>query len=185
MPEASLTGRLVVATPSLRDPNFLRTVVLLIDHGPGGAVGVVLNRPSTTPVGDPLPQWVERAAAPAVVFVGGPVQSQSAICLARSAAGEQREGWHPLFHRLGTVDLGIEPGLIGVDIDALRVFAGYAGWGPGQLEGEIAAGAWWVVRSVEDDAMSGEPALLWRSVLKRQSGALAAAANFPPDLSVN
>lgn len=186
--EASLTGRLLVATPSLRDPNFSRTVVLLIDHGTGGAVGLVLNRPSSTSVADPLPQWEDRAAEPAVVFVGGPVQTDSAICLAHtgpSRASEASEGWQPLFDQLGTVDLRSEPGRIGIDIDGLRVFAGYAGWAPDQLEGEVAAGAWWVVRALPGDALCAEPRLLWRAVLRRQRGFLAAAANYPSDLSMN
>ncbi len=184
MPER-LAGRLLVATPSLRDPNFERTVVLLLDHGPDGALGLVLNRPSGTAVGDPLPQWGARAAEPAVVFVGGPVQPDSAIGLARSERAEAASGWQPLFDRLGTLDLGRAPGEIDAAIDALRVFAGYSGWGSGQLETEIEAGAWFVVDAAPGDALGAEPLGLWRRVLKRQKGLVSAIANFPPDLSVN
>jgi len=185
MAEDRLTGRLLVASPVMRDPNFDRTVVLLLDHGDEGALGLVLNRPSDTAVDDPLPQWGGRAADPPVVFVGGPVAKASAICLARSSDGDGSEGWQPLFGQLGTLDLALDPGDVGVPIDRLRVFAGYAGWGAGQLEGEIAAGAWFVVGAEAEDALSSDPAGLWRRILRRQRGVLASVANFPADLAVN
>jgi len=180
-----LTGRLLVAAPNLGDPNFHRTVVLVLDHSEEGALGLVLNRPSATALAEPLPDWHDRAAPPAVVFVGGPVRPESAICIARSDAVGGSDGWQPLFARLGTLDLGRPPAEVGVVIDRLRVFAGYAGWGSEQLEGEIAAGAWWVVDADPDDALDAEPRQLWRTVLRRQRGALAAIANFPADLTVN
>jgi putative transcriptional regulator len=162
-----LAGRLLVATPNLLDPNFRRTVVLILDHHPDGAMGLVLNRPSETAVGDPLPQWREHAVEPAVVFA------------------PRSEGWQPLFDRLGTVDLARSPGELGVDIDAVRVFAGYAGWGANQLEGEIEAGAWYVLDAGPGDVMCAEPTGLWRSVLRRQPGLLSAVASYPADLSEN
>jgi putative transcriptional regulator len=180
-----LAGRLLVATPNLLDPNFRRTVVLILDHHPDGAMGLVLNRPSETAVGDPLPQWREHAVEPAVVFVGGPVRQEAAICLARAAGAPRSEGWQPLFDRLGTVDLARSPGELGVDIDAVRVFAGYAGWGANQLEGEIEAGAWYVLDAGPGDVMCAEPTGLWRSVLRRQPGLLSAVASYPADLSEN
>jgi putative transcriptional regulator len=185
MPADRLAGKLLVATPLLRDPNFHRTVVLLLDHGADGALGVVLNRPSDTSVDEPLPQWRVHAAEPAVVFVGGPVAPGSAICLARAGAEEEREGWQPLFDRLGTVDLGRSPVDLGLPIEGMRVFSGYAGWGPSQLEGEIDAGAWFVLDAEPGDALSGDPRSLWRSVLRRQPGVLGAVANFPPELAAN
>jgi putative transcriptional regulator len=178
-----LTGRLLVAAPALRDPNFDRTVVLLLDHNDEGAVGLVLNRPSATAVDDALPQWGDRATEPSVVFVGGPVSPTSAICLA-GATVPARDGWQPLFGSLGTLDLARDPDEV-ADIDWLRVFAGYAGWGAGQLEGEIAEGAWFVVDVQPGDAVCVQPGTLWRDVLRRQPGALAAVANFPADLAVN
>jgi putative transcriptional regulator len=188
MSDGRLAGRLLVATPSLQDPNFRRTVVLLLDHGPAGALGLVLNRPTPADVGGALSLWRERLAPPGVVFAGGPVQTDAAICLAHSAdpgMAITSPSWQPLFDGLGTLDVARSPVDVDVPIDAVRMFAGYAGWGEGQLDTEIDAGAWWVLRSRPDDALGGEPDGLWRSVLRRQPGSLGAAASFPADPSVN
>ena len=180
-----LKGRLLVATPSLGDPNFERTVVLVLEHGEDGAVGVVLNRPSETELSDPLPGWQRFATAPQVVFVGGPVSPDAAICLARSWPDEQVEAYQPLLDSLGTVDLSADPDEVASALAAIRVFVGYAGWGPGQLEGEIDAGAWFVVDARPEDALSAEPEGLWEAVLRRQRGPLAMFANFPTNPSMN
>jgi putative transcriptional regulator len=179
-----LTGHLLVASPALSDPNFDRSVVLMLEHNDESAVGVVLNRPSTTTVHEALPQWGDRAADPPLVFVGGPVNPSAAICIAGSDATEA-EGFRPLFGRLGTLDLGRDPDDLTVPVDWLRVFAGYAGWSAGQLEGEIEAGAWFVLAAEVGDATTPSPELMWHNVLRRQSGLLAAVANIPTDLSVN
>jgi putative transcriptional regulator len=176
-------GRLLVASPSLHDPNFERTVILLLEHGEG-ALGVVLNRPSDTAIDEPLPAWRLQAAEPSVVFVGGPV-GEAAICLAHSRGSAPADGWQQLFGDLGTLDVARDPDEVGVPVDGLRVFAGYAGWGAGQLEEEIAAGAWFVLDAEPEDAFSPDPAGLWRRVLRRQRGMLSTVANFPADLSVN
>lgn len=178
-------GRLLVATPNLGDPNFDHTVVLLLEHSDGGALGVVLNRPSETHVVGPLPEWDAHAAHPSVVFSGGPVAPSAAIGLARTGLAEEAEGWAPLLGLLGTVDLGRHPADLAVMVESLRVFAGYAGWGQGQLEGEIEAGAWFVVDAEPEDAFSPDPERLWRTVLKRQRGRLAIFANLPSDPSLN
>ena len=182
--DGELTGKLLVAAPALRDANFLRTVVLILEHNDSGAIGVVLNRPSSTPVSDALPQWQPIAADPAVVFVGGPVQVTAAICLATSDEARV-EGWQPLFGPLGTLDLERAPDELGVSIQALRVFAGFASWGPGQLEGEIEAGAWFVVDAAPGDALTDVPRKMWHEVLRRQRGALSQLAGFPLELSHN
>jgi putative transcriptional regulator len=183
-PEPSLTARLVVATPALRAPEFDRTVVLLLDHGDHGALGVVLNRPSELAVAEPLPQWEAYVADPPVVFVGGPVAPSAAICLARARSADEVPAWKPLFDGLGTLDLEGHPDDVPV-LERLRVFAGYAGWGPGQLEGEIAEGAWFVVDSQPSDALSEAPRGLWREVLRRQGGDYELVSNFPPDPTLN
>jgi len=180
-----LAGKLLVASPALHDPNFDRTVVLVIEHGADGALGLVLNRPSDTEIGEPLPQWGRQAAEPTVVFVGGPVSRTSAIGLGRSPEAGRAAGWQPLFGPLGTLDLGLDPDQVGVPIEHIRVFAGYAGWGPGQLEAEIDASGWFVVAAEAEDVLSADPRMLWRRVLRRQPRALAALANFPVDLSNN
>jgi putative transcriptional regulator len=184
MSDPSLTSRLLVATPVLQSPDFARTVVLVLEHGEHGALGVVLNRPSELAVAEPLPQWEPFVVDPAVVFVGGPVAPSAAICLARAGDATEIEAWMPLFDGLGTVDLEGHPDDIPV-LDRVRVFAGYAGWGPGQLEGEIEEGAWFVLDSDPDDALSTEPGGLWRTVLKRQGGEYALVSTFPPDPTMN
>lgn len=184
---ASLKGALLVATPMLADPNFERSVILMLEHTDEGAVGVVLNKPSTIDFNEPLPDWYGFAAYPPVVFVGGPVSQGSAIGLARSRDPEPAttDGFTRVVGRIGTVDLALDPAELGVGIEEVRVFSGYAGWSAGQLEGELEEGAWWVVESEPDDAMCGEPDDLWREVLRRQSDMLALFANFPLDPSLN
>jgi putative transcriptional regulator len=179
-------GKLLVATPRLADPNFSRTVVLLLAHGDQGALGLVLNRPTATPLASPLPQWEDLASGPGVVFVGGPV-TEGTICLARvrSEISVPDDAYLPLQGTLGTVDLEADPAFVAPWVEQLRVFAGYAGWGPGQLEGEIEEGAWWVLEGLPGDAFSDEPGGLWRRVLRRQGGNLALSSYFPPDPSLN
>lgn len=186
----SLSGSLLVAAPVLRDPNFERAVVLLLEHGEAGALGVVLNRPTDTDVGVALPRWDRLAAAPPVLFTGGPVAPTAAICLGRGqvgavGGGDDVEGWSPLFDGVGSVDLERDPDDLAGAVEQVRVFAGYAGWGPDQLEGELATGAWYVFRAMAADVVSPEPADLWRTVLRRQGGALAMVANFPADPAMN
>jgi putative transcriptional regulator len=182
MSDGAEAGRLIVATPSLRDPNFARTVVLLLESNEEGALGLVLNRPSRTSVAEVLPQWWPIASEPAVVFGGGPVSPSSAICLAAGGA-EPGTGYAPLRAGLGTVDLDRDPDE--VSVQALRVFAGYAGWGAGQLQGEIAEGAWYVLDARPDDAFSDDPAELWSRVLRREGGSLALVATCPIDPTMN
>ena len=132
--------RLLVAVPAMLDPNFFRTVVFMVEHNAEGALGIVLNRPSETDLGDVLPEWRAFASEPPVAFVGGPVQQQEALIgLARVARVEDSSSWQPLLGRVGTVDLGAEPDAVHSDLEAVRVFAGYAGWGPEQLESELGA----------------------------------------------
>ena len=180
-----LAGRLLVAAPSLRDPNFDRTVVLVLEHGEEGALGLVLNRPTETDLLATLPRWAPFAAQPTVLFVGGPVAPAAAIALAAVPAGAkgEGEGWLPLFDGLGSVDLERDPEELAVG--GVRVFAGYSGWGPGQLEAELGTRAWYVVHAVPGDALSERPGDLWSEVLRRQGGSLKLVADFPPDPTMN
>ncbi len=180
-----LKGRLLVATPALSDPNFDHTVVLVLEHGEDGAIGVVLNRPTPTELADALPGWHRLAADPPVLFSGGPVAPDAAICLGKGWPGEEVEGYEPLFGTVGTVDLTVDADSVSSALQSIRVFVGYAGWGEGQLEGEIEAGAWFVVDSHPDDALSGQPDDLWQVVLRRQRGSVAMFANFPPNPAMN
>lgn len=182
---SSLSGRLLVAAPMLSDPNFDRTVVLMLEHGDEGGLGLVLNRPSTIEVRGPLPDWESMATPPQVVFVGGPVSQGAVIALARVETERRTEAWSRVLPRIGVLDLNTDPAEAGVDVEEVRIFTGYAGWGAGQLEGEIREGAWFVVDALPADALATDPDLLWPEVLRRQGGALGRLALYPPDPSVN
>ncbi len=184
-PPGPLKGRLLVAVPGMYDANFDRTVVLVLEHGEDGAVGLVLNRPSDTEAAVAVPGWDLVAAAPAVVFVGGPVVPAGALALGEVSDPEGAEGWTSVLGRVGLVDLARAAEGSPPDVERARLFAGHAGWSAGQLEGEIAAGGWFVVDGEPDDAFASRPGELWRAVLARQHGRLAWFANCPPEPSVN
>lgn len=184
-------GQLVVATPELLDPNFARTVVLLLQvDEDDGALGLVLNRPTGTDVEEVLPGWAALSATPQVVFTGGPVQPTAAICLGRGrpggplvAAFAELEGMPG--GSVGTVDLEVSPEALHATVNEVRLFAGYSGWSPGQLEAEVDEGAWWVLDALPVDAFDGRPEGLWQRVLLRQGPPLAFAASYPADPSLN
>lgn len=180
----SLRGRLLVASPVLADPNFARAVVLLLEHDESGALGVVLNRSSETPLAEVLPQWTGLAAEPGRVFVGGPVEPQAALCLAVVGPGPPPGGFRPVTRGLGVLDLDLDPDVANA-VRRLRVFAGYAGWRAGQLEEELSLGGWYVVEGEPEDAVTGQPGQLWRAVLRRQPGSLALLASYPADPRLN
>jgi putative transcriptional regulator len=192
---ASLRGRLLVATPPLVDPNFARTVVLMLEHGAEGSLGLVLNRPSTTELADALPAWYDIVSRPALVFIGGPVSADAVIALGRRphappAAPDSRpaaddDGWIPLIGDLGTIDVGRDPSDVAPGVEELRVFLGYAGWAPHQLEEELRQGSWFVVEADATDAFATDPSSLWTDVLRRQPSRIAIFATCPPDPSVN
>ncbi|MDH6226705.1 putative transcriptional regulator [Streptomyces sp. MJP52] len=182
---SSLTGRLLVATPALADPHFARAVVLVLDHDGQGSLGVVLNRPTPVGVADILDDWADWTGEPGVVFQGGPVSPDSALGVAVVPGGAGPVGWRRVHGAIGLVDLEAPPGLLGAALGSLRIFAGYAGWGPGQLEDELADGAWYVVESEPGDVSSPAPGRLWRDVLRRQRGELAMIATYPDDPTLN
>lgn len=181
-----MTGRLLVATPTLKDPNFDRTVVLLVAHEPNGALGVVLNRATEVPVSEVLGSWGGLARDPAVLFEGGPVQPESAICLARlRTPGQRLRGFHRITGSIGTVDLSQDPERLRESVTGVRVFAGYSGWSGGQLEEEIADGSWFLLDALPGDPFVDRPDDLWPMVLRRQGGIMAAVAHFPADVTLN
>ncbi|WP_155369691.1 YqgE/AlgH family protein [Catellatospora vulcania] len=182
----SLTGHLLVAMPSLRDPNFERTVVFVLAHEADGALGVVLNRPTEALVGDILPGWEPLLREPGVLFEGGPVGTDSAICVARARAGVAGfVGFSRVMGQIGTVDLSRDPARVGQRLECVRVYHGYAGWGAGQLEQEIEENAWLVFEALPSDPFRTQPEELWSLVLRRQGGLTAAVANFPSDVALN
>jgi putative transcriptional regulator len=180
-----VSGRLLVATPALGDPNFERTVVLVLEHDVDGSLGVVLNRPSLLRVAEILPAWAGVVQPPDVVFRGGPVGTDSALGLVRVSEPTGSLGVRALRGGWGLVDLDTPVEVAGPVICAMRVFAGYAGWGRGQLDGEIEEGAWFVVDARPSDPFSPEPMDLWPQVLRRQGPPLALVASFPPDPALN
>ena len=189
----SWSGRLLVATPLLTEDTFSRTVVQLLQHdAEDGALGVVVNRPSHTPLSEVLPGWALLAPDPVSVFVGGPVQPSAAICLGRLAhdggTPELDEDEEPSYvvvpgaPWLGTIDLDVEAA---EPVEEVRVFAGYAGWSAGQLEAEVEEGAWWVCDALPGDCFTDAPRHLWRDVLRRQGMPLSLVASYPPDPALN
>jgi putative transcriptional regulator len=179
-------GRLLLATPPLEDPNFDRTVIYVLEHHDEGALGLVLNRPMDERLGEPLDAWVELQSQPSQIFAGGPVEPEALIALARTTGQvDDEEHLAPLNADIASADLSADPVLMQGSITELRVFRGYAGWGPGQLDGEIEAGAWMVLDTEPSDLFTDHPDELWRSVLRRQPGRLAWLASAPDDLADN
>jgi putative transcriptional regulator len=180
-------GRLLVATPPLEDANFDRTVIFMLEHHDEGAIGVVINRPSHEALDEPLDRWIDLQSVPSSVFSGGPVEESALIALAetKQAMVDHGEYLSPIVGTIASADLTADPALVAAEVRGVRVFRGYAGWGPGQLEGEIESGAWLVLDSEPGDVFSDDPDELWRTVLRRQPGRLAWLADAPDDLSSN
>jgi putative transcriptional regulator len=176
----SLRGSLLIAAPQLLDPNFRRTVVLVADHGDEGAMGVILNRPSGMTVADAAPDLEPLIGPDAPIFAGGPVQPTSGVVLAEVVEADE-----PVFD-----DVVLVPGLgeLADVVDgagSIRVFAGYAGWGPGQLDDELGREDWIIESAQASDVFSEEPEALWGSVLERKGGQYALLARMPDDPSQN
>lgn len=186
-PSSPGPGSLIVATPELKDPNFAGTVVLLLEHGPLGSVGVVLNRPSELLVDDALSGgpmddssgWDDVVSMPGVVHVGGPVRPNAVLALARVQEVTDSDRWEAVFADVGVVRLGDGPLPTVGKITALRIFAGYAGWGEDQLAGELESGAWFVIDAAPDDPFSPDADRLWRDVLRRQGGMFTTVTEDP------
>jgi putative transcriptional regulator len=207
-PQALAAGMLLLATPALLDPNFADTVVLMLDVNDDGALGVVLNRPTDLPVAEVLGPWADVVTEPAVLFAGGPVETQGALAvglLATSAVsagpedpadpaspGEDDDASHPGFRpvagRLGLLDLDAPVELLAGALADLRIFAGYAGWSRGQLQHEVEEGSWYVLPASDDDVFrdhTARLAALRRDVLRRQPGDLSLHATRPVDPDLN
>ena len=174
--ENFLSGKLLIAAPNLHD-FFRKTVVLMVEHNQQGAFGVVLNRPSETSVAEVVPTLAPYADVEEVIRIGGPVATDTAVALGRfddpgAAAG------------LVVGDLGvIDPDDPGEEVRELRVYAGHAGWGPGQLESELEEDAWIIEpASPEDPFRDGD---LWSYLLGRRGGEYALLARMPDDPSMN
>jgi putative transcriptional regulator len=182
MPVDSLKGQLLVAGPGLLDPNFRRTVVLVGEHGEEGALGVVLNRASDSTVDEALPELALLVQGADAVHVGGPVQPSAVVVLAEFAEPE-RAGTLVL-DNIGFLPAEVDPDELG-ELHRTRVFVGYAGWGPGQLDGELEEGSWIVGTADPDDVFTGAPEELWSEVLRRKGGPFGVLALMPPDPTAN
>ncbi len=182
---SSCAGQLLVATPRLLDPNFARTVILVLDHDDEGALGVVINKPSDLPLVSVLPSWADAVASPQSLFLGGPVSPESALAVGVAFGDRPESGFQKLAGDYGLVDLDAAPADLVSDLVGLRVFSGYAGWGSGQLEAELTEGSWYVVNAAPTDVLDPDPQQLWRRVLRRQPGSLAYVATFPDDPALN
>lgn len=182
-----LTGKLLVATPSTGGEVFRRSVVLVLHHDADGAHGVVLNRQLDATVGSVLPGWQEHVTPPARLFQGGPVGLDTALGLVTAPGFNAPEpmGVRLILGSVGLVDLDTPPVLVMPELAGLRIFAGYSGWGAGQLENEIRHDGWYVVEAEPRDAFTDQPERLWADVLRRQRGNLAFVALFPDDPAAN
>jgi putative transcriptional regulator len=178
----STRGQLLIAGPSLTDPNFWRTVVLIVEHSDDGALGLVLNRPSETSVGEAVTELESVLDVDDPLYIGGPVQPSALIVLAEfdDAAAAALIAFD---------DVGVlGGGAAGEDTAGVRrgrAFVGHAGWGPGQLDAELERGDWILEPARREDAFTETPLELWPTVLTRKGGSYALVARMPPDPSVN
>jgi putative transcriptional regulator len=175
----SLQGQLLVSSPLLRDPNFRRTVVLMTHHDDEGAMGLVLSRPSDVRVVDAVPELADLPGSAESVYVGGPVQPEAVVVLVE----HEEEPDAPIVGHVAFMPADSD--LDELELSRARVFAGYSGWGPGQLEAELDESSWIVVASEPDDAFAPDPDELWRTVLHRKGGKFALIATMPYDPKLN
>ncbi|MGH3941164.1 MAG: YqgE/AlgH family protein [Pseudonocardiaceae bacterium] len=178
------SGSALIAAPGLQDPNFYRTVVLIIEHGVTGTLGIVLNRPSEVSVSDVLPSWGPHATVSQELYVGGPMEQRAALCVAALPAGMDAaniKGMISVRGPLALVDLDTDPKVMAPQLRGLRVFAGYAGWDQGQLDEEIDQGNWVVVPALAEDVLAPPDTDLWGHTLRRQGPPLSLLATYPTD----
>ncbi|MDV2477876.1 YqgE/AlgH family protein [Rhodococcus zopfii] len=181
-------GSLLVSATDLAEPTFRRTVVYIVEHNDSGSFGVVLNRLSDTAVGAVLPAWAPVSAEPKALFVGGPVRRDSALCLGTlrpgvSAAGVP--GLRRIDGRVVMIDLDSDPHVVGPLVEGVRIFAGYAGWSAGQLDGELKNRDWMVLSALPQDLLAPAGPDLWARVLRRQPLPLALLATHPIEVERN
>ena len=166
------------------DDNFNRAVVFVIAHGEEGAIGLVLNQPTQERLGSLLPHWENNNFQDSTVFCGGPVETNSTMGLGRFV-GEAEEGTTFILANIGVIDLKIDPKELPSSLVNLRPYVGYSGWGPMQLEAELAANAWFVVDVDPQDMFREKTEDLWSMVLRRQTGTMSWLSNYPPDPRMN
>ncbi|WP_342318734.1 YqgE/AlgH family protein [Corynebacterium mayonis] len=184
-PEA---GSLLVAAPGMLSPAFARTVVLILDHSVDGTLGIVLNRRSETAVHNILPEWSDLLAKPQALYIGGPVAPQTGVAVGVTAPDVKIEDYPQLTrlaNRLVQIDLNAHPRQMEGALESVRIFAGTAQWGQGQLDGELRRGDWFVAPALPGDVIAPGAADLWGDVMRRQSMPLPLFATFPADIDEN
>ena len=175
-----LRARLLIANGNLFDPNFRQAVVLLVEHGEEGALGIVLNRPADITVADAVPALAPVVGPDEVLYLGGPVQPTAVVLLAQF--DDEGVPAHPLFESVGLVTGEVES-LGGAE--RARVYAGYAGWGAGQLERELEENSWIDATPSASDVFTDRPESLWTDVLSRKGGRYRLLSRMPLDPSLN
>ncbi|WPF66146.1 MULTISPECIES: YqgE/AlgH family protein [unclassified Corynebacterium] len=181
-------GMLLVAAPGMESEAFARSVVLVIEHNDVLTFGVNLASRSDLAVYNVMPEWLEVVAKPQALYIGGPLQQQSVVGVGVPAQGVEADG-HPHLNRLATrlvmVDLGADPSTLTEDIEGMRLFAGYAEWGPGQLQEEIERGDWYVAPALPSDVVAPGRSDLWAEVMRRQPMPLPLFSTYPVDPGEN
>jgi len=184
MPEGELLkGQVLIASPSIFDPNFRQAVVLIAQHDETGAMGVILNRPSEAAVRSLSPALARLTGLDDSVYVGGPVDETSLIVLAQF--DEPDAAALMVLGDVGFVAVGSDLDEVGGIIRRARVFAGHSAWAPGQLEMEMEREDWIVEPASHDDVFAAHAQELWHAVLERKGGNFAVVARMPFDPSVN
>ncbi len=178
----SLKGQLLIAVPALLDPNFRRTVVLVGEHNDEGALGLVLNRASEATVEEAVPELSVLVSGTEHVHVGGPVQPSAIVVLADFV--EPDRAGSLVVESVGFLPTEVDPDELG-ELRSARVFAGYAGWGPGQLDEELEEGSWIVEPAIPTDVFTADPDELWSEVLRRKGGPFGVLALMPADPTLN
>lgn len=181
-------GTLLIASPSLMASAFARTVVYVIEHDESGSIGVVINQPSQSAVYNLLPGWSGLAANPKALFVGGPVKRDGALCLGVAVRGADLHGVNGVMvvsGRVVLVDLDTDPEDLAALLVGVRIMAGYAGWGPGQLDGELGEDSWLVMSALPDDVLAPAGTDLWAAVLRRQPWPLPLLSTYPLEIAAN
>jgi putative transcriptional regulator len=179
----SLTGNLLVASPSLFDPNFRRAVVLVVQHSEDGAIGIVLNRPSDASVDDVAPELVELVTVGDPVYVGGPVDDEAIVILADFV--DPAEAAAVVLGDIGFVSGDADFAVVGAATRRARIFIGLAGWAGGQLEAELSGDDWIVIPAEETDVFPEPDEDLWAAVLRRRGGPYELLSRMPLDPSLN
>jgi putative transcriptional regulator len=177
----SLKAHLLVASPGLYDPNFRKTVVLMAEHNEEGALGLVLNHPAEVTVHETVPPLAAATGPDDLLFIGGPVQPTDVVILAHLADAQRLD--LPIMNGIGILTGILEDDIL-EDARAVRVFAGYSGWGPGQLEYELEEDSWLTLPALPSDAFA-DPEQLWADVVRRLGREHAFLATMPIDPALN